>query len=330
MDKISPKEINTLLDAMSTGEIKKNELQKSIQPADCELYDFRRPDKFTKEQIRALEVLQSAFARLLSSFLSGYLRCNIQIEVASIVQLTYEDFMHSVPNPAVLTVFSLNPLKGTAIAQLDPEFLFPVIDLFFGGSGGTPKSIRDLTDIELSVTRKLMTKILDNLALAWKDIIQSEPVIDSVETNPDLLQVFSFNETVALISLTAEVGESAKGFINLCLPYTMLDPVVSQLFNQRQCRPSQTSEINEAEKKKLQQWLEMPPVELTVLAGQTWMLVNDFLQLQEGDVLLLDRRVDQDMDLYVEEQMKCKVKAGYIGSRLAVQITALAEGEKDG
>jgi flagellar motor switch protein FliM len=110
----------------------------------------------------------------------------------------------------------------------------------------------------------------------------------------------------------------------------MLDPVVSQLFNQRQCRPSQTSEINEAEKKKLQQWLEMPPVELTVLAGQTWMLVNDFLQFQEGDVLLLDRRGDQDMDLYFEEQMKCKVKAGYIGSRLAVQITALAEGEKDG
>jgi flagellar motor switch protein FliM len=84
------------------------------------------------------------------------------------------------------------------------------------------------------------------------------------------------------------------------------------------------------DKKKLQQWLKMPAVELTVLAGQTLMLVNDFLQLQEGDVLLLDRRVDQDMDLYVEEQMKCKVKAGYIGSQLAVQITALVEGEKDG
>lgn len=329
MDKISPKEINDLLEAMSTGEIKMNELQESLQPADCELYDFRRPDKFTKEQLRALEVLHSEFARLLSSFLSGYLRCNIQIEVASIVQLTYEDFIHSVPNPVVLTVFSLNPLKGTAIAQLDPVFLFPVIDLFFGGSGGTPKSIRDLTDIELSVTRKLMTKILDNLALAWKDIIQFEPVIDSVETNPDLLQVYSINEIVALISLTAGVGESAKGFINLCLPYTLLDPVVSQLTLQRRCRP-QSSEISEVEKKKLQQWLEMPAVELTVLAGQTWMLVNDFLQLQEGDVLLLDRRVDQDMDLYVEEQMKCKVKAGYIGSRLAVQITALAEGEKDG
>jgi flagellar motor switch protein FliM len=329
MDKISPKEINTLLDAMSTGEIKMNELQKSLTPADCERYDFRRPDKFTKEQLRALEVLHIGFARLLSSFLSGYLRSNIHIEVASIVQLTYEEFIHSIPNPAVLTVFSLNPLKGTAIAQLDPVFLFPVIDLFFGGRGGTPKSVRDLTDIELSVTRKLMTKILDNLALAWKDIIQFEPVIDSVETNPELLQVYSYNETMASISLTAGVGESAQGFINLCLPYTLLDPVLSQLTLQRCCR-TQSSEINEVEKKKLQQWLEMPAVELTVLVGQTWMLVNDFLQLQEGDVLLLDRRVDQDMDLYVEEQMRCKVKAGYIGSRLAVQITALAEGEKDG
>ncbi len=329
MDKISPKEINALLDAMSTSEIKMNELQKSLQPAECELYDFRHPDKFTKEQLCALEVMHSGFTRLLSSYLSGYLRCNIQIEVASIVQLTYEDFIHSVPNPAVLTLFSINPLKGTAIAQLDPVFLFPVIDLFFGGSGVTPKSIRDLTDIELSVTRKLMTKILDNLALAWKDIIRFVPVVDSVETNPDRIQVYSLNETVALVSLTAGVGASAKGFINLCLPYNLLEPVVSRLTLQRRCGP-RISESNEADKRKLQQWLEMPAVELTVLAGQTLMQVNDFLQLQEGDVLLLDRRVDQDMDLYVDEQMICKVKAGYMGSQLAVQITALVEGEKDG
>jgi flagellar motor switch protein FliM len=329
MDKISQNEINALLDALSNGEVKMNELQKSQEPLGYGLYDFRRPDKFTKEQLRTLEVLHNGFARLLSSFLTGYLRHNVQIELTSIVQLTFEDFVHSVPNPMVLTAFSLNPLKGTAIAQLDPMFLFPVLDLFFGGSGIAPKNIRDLTDIELSATRKLMTKILDNLALAWKDIVQVEAVIDSVETNPDLYQANSINEIVALISFTAEVGESTKGFINLCLPFTLLDPVVSQLTFQRRSG-LQSSEINEVERKKLQHWLGMPAVELTVLAGQTWMAVNDFLQLKEGDVLLLDRRVDQDMDLYIEEQMKCKVQAGIIGSQLAVQITALVEGENDG
>lgn len=328
MDILSQNEIDALLDALSTGEVQMNELQESQKQIDYKLYDFRRPNKFSKEQLRTLQVLHGGFARILTNFLTGYLRSNIQIEVVSVDQLTFEDFIRSIPSPTVLVVFSLSPLKGTAIAQLDPVFLFPMIDLFFGGNGDPPKNIRDLTDIELSVARKLTIKILDNLALAWKDIVQVEPAIESVETNPHLHQVYSFNEIVALISFTTQVGESTKGFINLCLPFTLLDPVVSHLTLQRRFGP-QSSDLSEAERKKLHHWLGIPSVELTVLAGQTWVNVNDFLQLQEGDVLLLDRRVDQDMDMYIEEQMKFKVQAGTLGSQLAVQITGLVEGEKD-
>ncbi|MFX4261929.1 flagellar motor switch protein FliM [Pelotomaculum propionicicum] len=328
MDILSQNEIDALLDALSTGEVKMNELQESPKQIDYKLYDFRRPNKFSKEQLRTLQVLHGGFARLLSNFLTGYLRSNIQVEVASVDQLTFEDFIRSIPTPTVLVVFSLSPLKGTAIAQLDPVFLFPMIDLFFGGNGEAPRNIRDLTDIELSVARKLTIKILDNLALAWKDIVQVEPAIESVETNPHLHQVYSFNEIVALISFTTQVGESSKGFINLCLPYTLLDPVVSHLTIQRRFGP-QLSDLSEQERKKMVYWLGQPSVELTVLAGQTWVNVNDFLQLQVGDVLLLDRKVDQDMDMYIEEQMKFKVQAGTLGSQLAVQITGLVEGEKD-
>ena len=328
MDILSQNEIDALLDALSTGEVNMSELQDSQKKLDCKPYDFRRPNKFSKEQLRTLQVLHGGFVRLLSNFLTGYLRSDIQIEVASVDQLTFEDFIRSIPTPTVLVVFSLSPLKGTAIAQLDPVFLFPVIDLFFGGNGTAPKTIRDLTDIELSVARNLAVKILDNLALAWKDIVQVEPAIESVETTPHLHQVYSFNEIVALISFTTQVGETARGFINLCFPFTLLDPVVSHLSLQRRFGPP-SSDLNEAERKRMFHWLGLPTVELTVLAGQTWVNINDFLQLQEGDVLLLDRRVDQDMDMYIEEQLKFKVQAGTLGSKLAVQITALVEGEKD-
>jgi flagellar motor switch protein FliM len=165
--------------------------------------------------------------------------------------------------------------------------------------------------------------------MAWKDIVQVSPVIESIETNPHLHQFLSFNEIVALITLTTQVGNSSKGFINLCLPFTLLDPVVSQLANQRRFEP-QASAIDEQEAKRLQYWLGFPKIEMTLLAGQSQITVKDFFQLQEDDILLLDRKVDQDMDLYLGEYLKFKAQAGTLGNQHAAQITALVtEGIKD-
>jgi flagellar motor switch protein FliM len=239
--------------------------------------------------------------------------------------MTYEDFISSVPSPTVLAVFSLEPLEGAAILQFDPLFLFPMIDLFFGGKGETPGSLREFTDIELSVARNLAERVLENMARAWKDIIQVKPVINSLETNPHLHQIFSLNEIIALITLTTQVGDLTKGFINLCLPFPLLVPVVSQLKYHQSFKPA-ALDVNAKDTKRLQYWLGFPMIDLTVLAGQTQVTVNDFLQLQEGDILLLDSKVDQDMDLYVGELLKFKVQPGTLGNQLAVQITALTAG----
>lgn len=329
MDVLSQNEIDALLDALSTGEVKIEELKKTSHQVEYKSYDFRRPNKFSKEHLRTLRALHSVFARILSSFLTGYLRNNIQVEVASVDQMTYEDFIGSIPSPAVLTVFSLEPLQGTAIVQFDPMFLFPMIDLFFGGKGEAPGTVREFTDIELSVARNLAEKVLENLAQAWKDIIQIKPVIKSMETNPHLHQIFSFNEIVALITLSTQVGDLSKGFINLCLPFPLLVPLVSQLAYHKSFK-TQASDMDLQETKRLQYWIGFPMIDLTVLTGQTQITVNDFLQLQEGDVLLLDSKVDQDMDLYVGELLKFKAQPGTLGNQLAVQITALtAGGEQD-
>lgn len=330
MDVLSQSEIDSLLSALSSGEVKIEELKDPPKQTDYKRYDFRRPNKFSKDQLRTMQMLHGVFARLLSSFLTGYLRNNVQLEVVSVDQLTYEDFIRSAPSHTVLTIFSLIPLQGTAILQYDPMFLFPMIDLYFGGNGESPKYVRELTDIEISVTKKLSAKILENLALAWKDIIIIDPFIESIETNPHLHQIFSFNEIVALITLSTQVGDTVKGFINLCLPFPLLEPILSQLALQRRFGPKNSS-IDDLESKQLQYWLGFPMIDMTVLAGQAQITVNDFLQLQEGDVILLDRKVDQDMDLYIGQLLKFKVQAGTLGNQLAMQITAIvSEVSKDG
>lgn len=320
MDILSQSEIDSLLSALSTGDVKIEELTESQKQVEYKSYDFKRPNKFSKDHLRTLYILHGIFARLLSNFLTGYLRSNIQVEVSSVDQLTYEDFIRSVPTPTVLTIFSLKPLKGTAIAQFDPMFLFPMIDLFFGGDGKASVSVRELTEIELSVARKLSIKVLENLASAWKDIVQVESQIVSMETNPRLHQVFSFNEILSMITLTTQVGDTS-GFINLCLPFPLLEPVINQLTSNKRFSSQISSEGGEPS--ILQHWLGLPELEMTVLAGQSRITVNDFLQLQKGDVLLIDRKVDQDMDLYVGESMKYKVQPGTLANRLAVQITGL-------
>jgi len=329
MDVLSQNEIDALLNALSTGEVKIEELKETQKQVDFKLYDFRRPNKFSKEHLRSLQMLHSVFTRYLSNFLTGYLRNNIQVEVVSVDQLTYEDFIKSIPSPTVITIFTVKPFEETAIIQFDPMFLFPMIDLFFGGNGETPGEVRELTDIELSVTKNLSSIVLDNLVLSWKDIVLAETEIVSVETNPNLHQIFPFNEVVALITMTTKVGESTKGFINLCLPFTLLDPIVVQPAQQKRFG-AHVSAADDKERKKVEYWLGFPRIELTVITGQAQINVRDFLQLQEGDVLVLDRKVDQDMDVYVGENLKYKAQAGTLGNQLAVQITALAgEGDYD-
>lgn len=322
MDILSQREIDSLLSALSAGEVKIEELSEAQKQVECKNYDFKRPNKFSKDQLRTLYILHGVFARLLSNFLTGYLRCNISLEVSAVDQLTYEDFIRSVPTPTVLSIFSLKPLKGTAIVQFDPVFLFPMIDLFFGGDGKASVSVRELTEIELSVVRKLSIKVLENLAVAWKDIVQVEPQLVSVETNPRLHQVFSFNEILFMITLTTQVGDFSGGLLNLCLPFPLLDPVISQLTSHKRFS-SQIANTDDRETNMMQHWLSLPELDMTVLAGQSKITVNDFLQLQKGDVLLLDRKVDQDMDLYVGKSLKYRAQPGTLGNRLAIQITAL-------
>jgi flagellar motor switch protein FliM len=325
MDVLSQDEIDALLNALSTGEVDIEEMKEPTTAIDYKYYDFRRPNKLSKEHLRTIQVLHNTLARYVSNYLTGFLRNNIQIEVVSVDQLIYEDFIRSIPSPTVITVFKVNPYDENALIQFDPQFLFPMVEMFFGGSGEAPGEVRELTDIELSVTRTLSRILLDNFEMTLKEVTEISTEVVAAETNPNLHQIFPFNEIIALVTMTTKVGDAQKGFMSLCLPFPLMDHLVVKPSQQRRFGSLISADAKES--KKIQHWLGMPKVEVTVVTGRTDITVRDFVHLQVGDVLVVDRKIDQDMDVYVDDNLKFKAQAGSIGSQFAVKITALAREE---
>ncbi|WP_066637207.1 flagellar motor switch protein FliM [Desulfolucanica intricata] len=325
---LSRAEIGSLLQTIQVKKEEDKDLKKTEIEVKYKTYDFKRPNKFSNDQLRTLHMLHEGYARLLSNFLSGYLRTNIVVRVASVDQFTFDDFLRSVHSPTLLSVFLLQPLKGTAILETNPQFIFPVIDLMLGGRGEMTDPLRELTEIELSVMKKLNVKLLENLGFIWKDFFEVTPELLTVETNPRLHQIISPSEIVAVLTFNTVIGGTIEGFINICLPYMLLDPVLSQL--SLHYRYSRNTAADQDDRTSLEYWLGLSEISLTAVLGETEISVRDFLHLQEGDVLSLDRRIGEDMDLYVDEKLKYKVQTGIMGRFFAVQVTSLTEGERTG
>lgn len=320
---LSQSEIDAMLEALTQGNLPVEEMEAGSVPK-VKNYDFRRPNKFSKEHLRTLEMLHQHYARHLSSFLSGYLRFNVNIELASVSQIIFDEFIRSIPTPTVLTVFDILPLNGSAIMETNNSFIFPVIDMVFGGSGTTGDLNRELTDIETQVTKKLMTRILEFLIPTWHDIYEIKPEVRSIETNPRLQQLYAPNEVVALITLSVIIGENDSGMINICLPYIMLDPVIAKLSVHQQFIRQTPADYEESHK-MIAHWLGQCAVDVTAVIGETAVTVEDFLQVQVGDVIVLDKNVDSDLDVYVGENLKFGAQVGSVGDNLAVQIVSLVE-----
>jgi len=320
---LSQGEIDSLLEALSTGKVQVQEMEEPVERTPVRRYDFRRPNKFSKIHLRTLQMVHDGLGRLLTSALSDTLRQPVYIRVASMEQYTFEEFVTSVPTPTLLTVFTLPPLVGAAIMETNPLFLFPLLDILFGGTGEMPRRTREFTELELSVIRRLSERILEHYGTAWRDVIEVKPRVESLESNPQLYQVVSPNEIVAVITFTTVIGPH-KGVINLCLPFVLIDPVIARLQESQNAFDGMGQAQSAEERESLRRWLGLSEVELSVVVGSARISIYDYLNLQVDDVLTLGRRVDEDMDLLVGGLVKYKVQAGTIGRRLAAQVTSLA------
>lgn len=316
---LSQGEIDALLSALSSGDVE----PETINPKDEEKqkvkqYDFKSPQKFSKDHIRTLEKVHNNFARIISNYLTGQLRKSVKVNVENVEQVTYEEFIRSIPNPTILTYFKLHPLQGNILMELNPGFSFQILDVLLGGSGNKSIINKELTDIEKNIISNVCKETISQFKLAWSEIMEVTPEFDALETNPTANQTLAPNEPVALISFSVEFGTDTT-YINLCIPYLSIEKVLDRLVVQYWLRSSeQDEEENLAEilKETIQ------PVELEIKAelGNTEIKVEEFLDLVVGDVIKLNSKTTEPIKVYVGDELCYIAKPGIIGKMTGVEL----------
>ena len=323
---LSQQEIDALLSAISSGEMDAEELKKEEQDKRVRVYDFKRALRFSKDQIRSIYRIHENYARLLTTFFSAQLRTYVNISVASVDQIPYEEFIRSIPNMTTLNVYSLDPLEGRIILEVNPNIAYAMMDRQLGGQGYGEYSVENLTEIETLLISQLFEKSIPNLTEAWSSIVDINPVLEDFEVNPQFLQLVSPNETVVVVSLNTKIGE-VSGMINICIPHIVLEPIIPKLTAHYWMQTGVTERDPEtyAELTKL---IKDVDVRATAILGRAVISLQELLHLKPGDIIALNQSIDEPLTLEVNNEPKMYVQVGKQNKRLAVQVLDTIEGGK--
>ncbi|NSL51175.1 flagellar motor switch protein FliM [Calidifontibacillus erzurumensis] len=324
---LSQSEIDALLSALSAGEMNADELKKEDKAKKVKVYDFKRALRFSKDQIRSLSRIHENFARLLTTHFSAQLRTYVQISVASVDQIPYDEFIRSIPKMTILNVFEVPPLEGRMLIEVNPNIAYAMLDRILGGRGSSINKVDNLTEIETKVMSNMFERACENLHEAWESIADIDPVLTEFEVNPQFLQMVSPNETVVVISLNTTIGETS-GMINICLPHVMLEPIIPKLsvhyWMQTSKKEPMPEEISIIEKRIRKAYL---PIQ--AILGETTITVQEFLNLAVGDVIQLDQHIDQPLEIRIADHPKFIGQAGKKNQHLAIQIIDKIKGGGD-
>lgn len=315
---LSQNEIDALLSAITSGEMDAEELKKEEEEKRVRNYDFKRALRFSKDQIRGITRIHENYARLLTTFFSAQLRTYVSISVASVDQIPYEEFIRSVPEMTVLNIYSVEPLEGRVLMEVNPIIAYGLLDRVLGGRGNSINKIENLTEIEKMLMTQLFEKAVVCMEEAWETLVDIDPVLEDFEVNPQFLQMVSPNETVVVVSLNTEIGETS-GMINICIPHIVLEPIISKLAVHYWMQTNKETRDPEAYA-KLEQNLEDVDVELRAVLGETKININEFLNLTENDVITLNKSIEQPLTLYVNDEAKFYAQPGKLKKKLAVQV----------
>lgn len=321
-DVLSQSEIDKLLSALSDGSVSAEEVKADEEQKKVKTYDFKRPDKFSKDQIRTLFMLHESFSRLLNTYLSTHLRTIVNVEVASVEQLTYQEFVQSLSNPSVISILALPPLKGNIIMEVNTEIAFAFIDRVFGGEGKSGVKTRVLTEIEEAVMRRFVDKATSHLKEAWANVVEFYPTLEATESNPQFTQIVPPSDMVVIVTIQMKVGE-VEGMMNICIPYLVLEPVMSKLTTTFWVASSVSKDDDPEQVKILQRKIERTRVPFTVEMGDINITISEFLTLGFGDVLQLDTKVDDELKCRIGRKAKFYCRPGTSGKKMAVQITRI-------
>jgi len=320
-DILSQEEIDALLGAVASGQVKVEEDNSTvIDRGSVASYDFRHPKLISKDQMRTLHMLHDTFAKSFANTLSLYLRTIVNANLALVEQFTYGEFIMSLPNPTCMSVFSMQPLEGLAILEINPVLVFVIVDRLMGGGGQAPKEIRELTEIENQIILTVINMALDKFQETWKHVTQLRCALEGRESNPQFAQITTLTDNVLLITLNVEIGENT-GMASLCIPIATLAPVLGFLSAQKWISSGQRAAAAAA--RQCAGFLEDTDVELLAVLGTARMTINELVSMQPGDVVVLDRHAEDDVVLNVENTPKFVAKPGLVTGRRGLRITGL-------
>src|SRR3954469_22845651 len=327
-DVLDQSEVDALLAAVDSGSVQQGETTPPPQvfstrgrsQVEVQLYDFKRPERVSKDQMRALEGLHEGFGRNFGAALSGYLRTIVEVSVATIEQLTYSEFIHSLPNPTCFNLLKAEQLDGQLCLEISPLIIYPIIDRLLGGSNADlfiPQ--RPLTQIEQRLVQRITDRATHHLSEAWSNLTPVNFSVQDFESNPQLVQIVPPNETVVVVGLELKMGNRA-GTMSLCIPYNVIEPIMGQLSNQSWFS-YQKKGGHEDHAKKLTHNVTQAPLEMRAFLARTSIKVSDLLSLQVGDIITTDKSQNADVFVQVEGKNKFHGQIGQFRGSRAIRVT---------
>ncbi len=322
---LSQSEIDSLLAALSTGELEVDETQQEKEKQ-VKNYDFKRPAKFSKEHLRTLEIIYEHYGRLVSTNLAVYLRKNIQISVASSETVTFSEFSNALSNPVILGIINFSPLPGNIIIDVSCNLGFAMIDRMLGGQGNPLEKNREFSEIEMAILEKLIIICMQMMREPWKNVLDINPVMERIETNSQFAQMIAPSDMIAIVTLNVKIGE-IEGLMNICLPFFTLEDITDKL-NTKFWYSTMQAKSSENYEEYIESLIRRVSIPVKAVLGKSSVSVNDFVNLQPGDIIRLDKGVDSELNIYVGNLRKFTALPGSSKDKYAVRVTSvIREGE---
>ena len=324
-DVLSQNEIDSLLAALTTGELDVEEIKENNEKQ-VKNYDFARPSKFSKEHLRTLEIIFEHYGRLLSTNLPVYLRKNVQVEVMNSEAVTYSEFSNALSNPVLLGIVNFAPLQGNIIIEMASSLGYCIVDRMLGGRGEPMDKVREFSEIELLIIERIIIVCVNLLREPWENVVDIHPRLERIETTYQYAQIISPSEMIAIVTINLKIGD-VEGLMNICLPFITLEDVIDKL-NTKYWYANMTAQDDTDYKEAIELLIQKAQIPVKAVLGNSVISVNDFATLQRGDIIRLDRKVDDELDVYVGNIRKFTALPGSAGDDYAVRITSVIREEQ--
>ncbi len=323
-DILSQEEVDMLLSAVADGDTDADlqETSATLDEPVLSTYDFRRPERVSKEQLKGLQSLFEAFARELGILMPPFLRTVVRVDLTSIDQLTYDEFILSVARPTSMSIIDMTPLEGRSIIELNPAMVFPIVDRVLGGKGASLSTPRELTQIEDRIVYRIVLMVLDSWKRAWEHLVEFQMGVSNQESDPLIVQIVAGSEMVILVGYEIYIGE-AVGSMNICVPLMVLNPVLDQISSQVHFQRHVTEEALRNTRAQIVQTVGRVSVTVEPILGETRLQLSDIARLQVGDVVPLDANHEDPVQVLVGGIPRFLAKPGRRGEQSSVQVMSV-------